>query len=104
MEASQELLDQLFPEPSEADRLVALATRLEHECVLDERGMTHVTFKLVGSVPIGKKGGSTKSFVRRGADAIVLIRALAEQVAAQYEARTRASKGSKRRVRKGGAK
>jgi len=104
MEASKELLDQLFPEPSQAEQLIGLATRLESNVVEDERGMTHIVFHLHGSVPIGKREGATKPFVKRGGHALTLIHVLQDQVDAQRAARERASKGRKRRVRKGGAK
>lgn len=99
-----DLCDQLFPEQSEAEQLLALATAMKCERRF-ENGRFVLHFQIEGSVATGPAASRGKAFDRLIHFSALLFKA-EEQINAQGQARAAASKSRRRRTtgRKGGAK
>lgn len=105
MAVDQELLDALFPEQSHAERVMALATRMENERV-DVGGQLLWKFKIEGFVPICPPNVWNKACEKRLLQYAGLFIVMQDTIEAQAKARAAASKSRRRRTsgRKGGAK
>jgi len=102
-----DLCDQLFPEQSEAEQLMALATAMSCERRF-ENGRFVLYFQLEGSVATGAATFKGKAF-KRLIHFTALLSKAEDQITAQGQARAKASKSrrprtSGRKTGKGGAK